>query len=325
MAVVGDNRGGRHRSVEQRPDGSWPLDDARQRREQRTAEKPRPAPPPIHEPGEDLCGYALSLADSALTSDGKPFSDEVLAERQNQGSGALAVPSSSDPERQPVADELLLAMQTDGHRATASDQRAPRSAQRSIEQARGHRIPRPRLRLLIACAGTAVLVGALVAAIDAGTHSPPGSVATQRLAGMTTNPAASLNTAAADVTLAVVHAADRKLTMPRNTRAKAHRRPPHANHTRSRASTRHAGSTHAVNATAASTAASQPAATTPEQTPTASASPTSTSNPSSYNAPPANSTAQDTQPASSSQTPSQPAGPSGPGGTIGTNCNPKCK
>ncbi len=154
MAVEGDNRGEQQTPVAPRPDGTWLLDDARKHREQRTAAQ-----------DTDAYKYALSLADNLLTSDEQPCSDENLEQAEQAASSAPAIPPASDPERpQPIADDILLALQHDQRPERDTNLAAPQRP-RSSSQARPPRWPRPRRRLLVACAAAAILAAALEAPI----------------------------------------------------------------------------------------------------------------------------------------------------------------
>jgi hypothetical protein len=326
MAVVGDNRGGRQGPVAPGPDGSWPLDDARKRREQRTAAPPTPAPPPTGQPDNDPFGYALNLADNVLTSDGRPCTDEILAQAGEATSSALAIPAASDPDRpQPIADDILRALQQGDQRPERDANLAAPDRQRSSSQARPAHRPRPRRRLLIACAATAILAAALVVRIAPGTQAPARGIVSQRLAGMTTNPVASLDAAAANAILAVARAADRKLNITAEARRPARARQPRPASTVPRPRTHHSGSTQTVSAAATSNTATR-SVSTPEPTapPPAVQAPEPTTRQISSPPPPASSTDAAATKSSSTSTNNTTPGPTELGEAVGSACNPSC-
>jgi len=118
MSEAGDNREGTRRPFTRRPDGSWPLQDARERREQRDT-APHPAARTAPDPGEDhQLAYALGLADSMLTSDGTPCTDQLTPEQDEVETGAV-LPTLGEPERdQPTAQEIIRTL-ADDQQATA--------------------------------------------------------------------------------------------------------------------------------------------------------------------------------------------------------------
>jgi hypothetical protein len=119
MAVSQDNRGERDRPAAQRPDGSWPIEDARTRRQQRQTAHTPPAPPSTGEPEEDLCALALGLADS-MTMDGTPLSQ--LDTRQELDGND---PPGRPADHPPTAEEIIRALETEQHTAAATDDGSP--------------------------------------------------------------------------------------------------------------------------------------------------------------------------------------------------------
>jgi len=232
MAVSEDNRGGTDRPVEQRPDGSWHLEDARKRREQRQTAQTTPDPPTTGEPEQDFSALALSLADNAVTTDGTPLS-QLDAGEQRDGSDALGLPAGDAP----TAEEIMRALETEQHAAAATNNGSRRNAHdprpvHTPHQPTTWRHPRRRRlhahrRWVIAGALGAVLATLLAVEVTFGGATTgrerPGHSAASHIAVAN----AGLIAAATDKFLAVEHAADLSLGRARMRSALATRSPGH--------------------------------------------------------------------------------------------------
>jgi len=223
MAVVGDNRGVRDRSVAQRPDGSWSFEDARRRRDQRQGTGTALGPPMTDDPEEDLSALALSLADN-LTIDGTPLS-ELETGQKRDGRDALGLPAGNAP----TAEEIMRALETEQHAAAPT----------STNGTQVHLAPQPSTRRgahgrwrhgvpfwLIVCIVSAGVVTALVVHLASGTGTTAPRRSGHALATDTAAMTASLSAATARF-LAVEHAADRNLGPARSQRTRAARQSRH--------------------------------------------------------------------------------------------------
>ena len=240
MAVSDDNRGGTDRPVAQRPDGSWHLEDARKRREQREAAQTAPAPPTTGEPEEDFSALALSLADNAMTTDGTPLSQ--LETRQELDGSAAPGRAARDA---PTAEEIMRALEAEQHAAAPTSNNGaggPRRAQSPHQPSTREGPHRRRLYArrtwVIACA-----LGAAVAALLAVVVTFGGGATTRRqpsrsAASPTAAQTAGLIAAATEKFVAMEHAADRTLSPPRPRSSHARRRGSHARQKLLRVSTR---------------------------------------------------------------------------------------
>ena len=280
MAVSDDNRGGTDRPVAQRPDGSWHLEDARKRREQRQAAQTAPAPPTTGEPEEDFSALALSLADNAMTTDGTPLSQ--LETRQELDGSAAPGRAARDA---PTAEEIMRALEAEQHAAAPTGNNGaegPRRAQSphqpSTRQGPHRRRLHARRTWVIACA-----LGAAVAALLAVGVTFRGGATTRRqpsrsAASGTAAPTAGLIAAATEKFVAMEHAADRTLspTRPRSSHA-LRPRGSHARQTLPRVSTRAPSGSPSRSMTTSSTSGTSEAVDTTEQASAPSSSRPSTS------------------------------------------------
>lgn len=322
MAGVEDSREGRKAPVAA-------LDDARKRRDRRPADQPLPHAPGAGDEREDCSAYALSLADSLLTSDSEPdlgARPEEPFVKHEAGASALAPPAAFEPDgqEQPVADEILCALQAEHQRADRSRPHRSRSTPATV---RRDRKPRTRRRHLIARAAAALVVVVPVVVIASNTTTATSMHPDHGFLAATRYPIAALSTEATMV-LGVVTATDRELTAkntPRRAAPRAHRR--RAKSTPARAITHHPSR---ARATLAATTASTSNAVMPAPVTTSDqiAAPTSTSSVSPRPTPavqPAAAPATSPQSTTHAATQSQPAGPTGFGHVVGGNCNPQCR
>jgi len=336
MVVVGENQGSSKAPVAV-------LEDARRRREQHTAANDAPRHPTAVEPGEDYSEYALDLAESLLTGDGGPAPsstpDEILAQHETAATSAPSSPVG-EPQQEPEADEILLALQTHHQRARpsashatplGSAELAPLKAQRKRSATpKAHRPPRSLTRRGLVASGVIVIAAAAsVLGLALSTSTTGGRPNRHRFDAAATNSIVDV-TSVANGAFTTVAAAERGV----NASIKAHdtgiarirRRPTRRTHTR-------AANSDSSDTQTAHTASGTPASVTNAATPAinagrtaapSSASYSSSGSSSAYSPRSVSSEPQNPQPATTSGTPSQPAGPSGPGSTVGTNCNPKC-
>jgi hypothetical protein len=217
MSEAGDNREGTRRPFTRRADGSWPLQDARERREQRDTTPHPAATTTTGEPGEDhQLAYALGLADSMLTSDGTPCNQQLTPEQDEIKTGPL-LPTLGEPERdQPTAHEII--------RTLADDQQAAARARHAVADSRPGPSPGPprstptasrrgaarwRVRPLTASVLVAVLAAAIVVAIAFRSASPPDRHAPHiPTAAATTTAATHLSASAATMILELARNTD---------------------------------------------------------------------------------------------------------------------
>ena len=238
MAVSDDNRGGKDRPVAQRPDGSWHLEDARKRREQREAAQTAPAPPTTREPEEDFSALALSLADNAMTTDGTPLS-QLEARHELDGSAAPGRAARDAP----TAEEIMRALEAEQHAAASSKNgtERPRPMHHQPSARRGpHRRRLHALRAwVIACTLGAAVAALLAVELTFGGATTTREQTSRSAASRTPAPTGGLIAAATDTFLAMQHAADRTLSPPRPRSSHAPRpRGSHARQTLPRVSTR---------------------------------------------------------------------------------------
>ena len=109
MAVVGDNRGEREEPVS--------FEEARKRREERPKTPRTSHRAEADDPGEDLSGYALSLADSVRSGDNDQEAalvspDETVGERQTTPHDTRALPAILE-QPQATAEDILRRLQAD--------------------------------------------------------------------------------------------------------------------------------------------------------------------------------------------------------------------
>ena len=308
MAVSDDNRGGTDRPVAQRPDGSWHLEDARKRREQREAAQTAPAPPPAGELEEDFSALALSLADNAMTTDGTPLS-QLETRHERDASHALGLPAAHAS----TAEEIMRALEAEQHAAApttkngAEHPRPGRSPHQPSSRHDPHRRRHAPRRRVIAYALGAAAAALLAVELTLGAGTTPREQPSRSAASRTAAPTAGLIAAATEKFVAVEHAADRNLSAARAASTRAPR-PPRHRQTPVRPRTRRPTESRRSSTTTLSTGSTSEAVDTTQQVTPSSSSPSSTSTSSGSGQPPPASqshTAPSTNSGSSSTSPSQ--------------------
>jgi hypothetical protein len=286
MAVSEDNRGGRDRSVPQRPDGSWSFEDARKRRQQRQAAQTPPAPPTPGEAGEDLSALALSLADN-LTIDGTPLS-QLETRQEHNGGDALGLPAG-DP---PSAEEIIRALEAEQHAAASNRSNGPEPPRPARPPHRPSAWPgqhrrrlRPRRPSVIACT-----LGAAVATLLAVQATLSGGPTAREQRGRsaasgTTAPGAAVIAAATDKFLAIEHASDRDVGSAR-TRSARLPRPRRHRQTAVRVAAHHPSGSRSASTTTSSTSGTSQVIDTTQQANRSGSSPSSSSTSSGSGQPP---------------------------------------
>ena len=233
MAVSGANRGGRDKPVPPRSDGSWHLEDARKRREQRQATETTSTVPTPGEPEEDFSALALGLADNAMTTDGTPLSQLETRPELDRSDAFGSLNGNAL-----TAEDIMRALEAGEHAG------ASKRNNRAEDPQGVHPPPKPRApqgphrrrvhahrRRVIAC-----MLGAAVASLLAVEATLGGGTTSQEQRGRSADsraPTAALIAAATDKFLAMEHAASRSLGTGRPPKTPA-RRPPRRRHTRAR-------------------------------------------------------------------------------------------
>ena len=278
MAVSGDNRGGRDTPVPQRPDGSWHLEDARKRRQERQAAQTTPASPATGQPEEDFSALALSLADNAMTTDGTPLS-QLETRQELDGSAA----PRGQPRDAPTAEEIMRALEAEQDAAASNGNNGAEDlrAVHSPHQSRTRQGPRrgrlrARRRWVIACTLGPAAASLLAVELTFGGGTTAREQPSRSAAPLTAAPTAGLIAAATDKFLAVEHAADRNLGTARPAGTRAPRLPRHRR-TPVRPTARPPSGSHSSSATISSTSGTSEAVTTTEQTSQPGSSPSSSS------------------------------------------------